>query len=230
MRVAVVNVGDELLAGDTVNTNAAWLADELDDSGVDVERVLVVPDDVDVIADAVRRYSDHFDAVIVTGGLGPTHDDLTMEAVAEAFGVAFVENEEAREMLLEEYNNEDLVEETAYLPEGSTPLRNQKGVAPGCVINNVYVLPGVPREMKAMYSEVEDDFEGGERHSVFLVTSDPESSLIPLFKEVREEFDVLVGSYPGEGRVRVKFTAGSEGEAGAAREWLAERVEVIEED
>lgn len=230
MRVAVVNVGDELLAGDTVNTNAAWLASELDESGVNVERVLVVPDDVDAIAEAVGRYSEDFDAVIVTGGLGPTHDDLTMEAVAEAFGVDFVESEKARELLREEYSDEELLEETAHLPEGSTPLRNREGVAPGCVINNVYVLPGVPREMKAMYLEVEDDFEGGERHSVSLVTSNPESSLIPLFKKVRDEFDVLVGSYPGEGRVRVKFTAGSRGEAREAREWLAERVEVIDED
>lgn len=228
MRVAVVNVGDELLAGDTVNTNAAWLSEQLDGKGVNVERILVVPDRVDVIADVVERYSSEFDAVVVTGGLGPTHDDLTMEAVAEAFGVGFEENSRALEMLLETYENEDLAAETAHLPVGSTPIRNTKGVAPGCVINNVYVLPGVPNEMKAMYREIEDDFTGEERHSVHLVTSTPESRLIPLFSELRESFDVVVGSYPGEGRVRVKFTAGDEGEALGARDWLAERVEVVE--
>lgn len=230
MRVAVVNVGDELLAGDTVNTNAAWLTEKLDASGVDVERVLVVPDDVAAISDAVRRYSEEYDAVIVTGGLGPTHDDLTMEAVADAFGVAFTENEEALEMLLEEYTNEDLVEETAHLPEGCTPLENREGVAPGCIIDNVYVFPGVPKEMKAMYGLVEDDFEGDVKYREFLYTSDPESELIPLFGELRERYDVLVGSYPSEGEVRVKFTASSMEEVQEARDWLAERVEVLDMD
>jgi len=85
MEVALLTVGDELLDGDTENTNATWLASALTDRGVSVQRVLVVPDDRGTITDCVRSYSDAFDAVIVTGGIGGTPDDVTMEAVADAF-------------------------------------------------------------------------------------------------------------------------------------------------
>ena len=85
MDVALLTVGDELLAGDTENTNATWLARQLSERGVTVTRVLVVPDDRDVIVDYVRDWAGAFDALVVTGGLGGTHDDVTMDAVAEAF-------------------------------------------------------------------------------------------------------------------------------------------------
>ena len=84
MRVAIVTVGDELLVGDTVNTNAAWLGERLHERGVEVGRVAVLPDRVADIARVVNEFRAEFDAVIVTGGLGPTHDDLTMEGVAAA--------------------------------------------------------------------------------------------------------------------------------------------------
>ncbi|MFW6000537.1 MAG: molybdopterin-binding protein, partial [Halorubrum sp.] len=86
MNAAVVTVGDELLDGDTENTNATWLCDRLDARGVTVRRVTVVPDEVSQIARVVNEYHAEYDAVIVTGGLGPTHDDVTMEGVAAAFG------------------------------------------------------------------------------------------------------------------------------------------------
>jgi len=86
MRVALVSVGDELLTGDTVNTNAAWLGRELSDRGVAVERTTVVPDRTADIARVVNEYHAEYDAVVVTGGLGPTHDDVTIEGVAAAFG------------------------------------------------------------------------------------------------------------------------------------------------
>src|SRR6056297_83961 len=95
MRVALVTVGDELLAGDTVNTNAAWLGTRLAEQGTTVERVTVVPDRLADIARVVNEYRAEYDAVVVTGGLGPTHDDVTMDAVAAAFGREVVESEEA---------------------------------------------------------------------------------------------------------------------------------------
>ena len=98
MNAAVVTVGDELLVGDTENTNATWLCDRLDARGVAVRRVTVVPDEVSEIARVVNEYYAEYDAVIVTGGLGPTHDDVTMEAVAAAFG---------RDLGLGVYDDED---------------------------------------------------------------------------------------------------------------------------
>src|SRR6056297_2515102 len=117
MRVALVTVGDEILSGDTVNSNAAWLGRELTDRGVDVERVTVVPDRVSDIARVVNEYHAEYDAVIVTGGLGPTHDDKTIEGVAAAIGRAVVESDEALTWLEERgYSADDLAAETTHLP------------------------------------------------------------------------------------------------------------------
>jgi len=226
MRVALVTVGDELLSGDTVNTNAAWLGERLAERGVDVERVTVVPDRVADIARVVNEYRAAYDAVLVTGGLGPTHDDVTMEGVAAAFGRDLGRSEAAIEWLETEggYTRQDLAEGTAHLPRGARPLHNEVGVAPGCVLERVYVLPGVPEEMEAMFEQVESEFEGTRRYVVEVHADEPESALLDRFREVREQFGVTVGSYPGDG-VRIKVEHTEECVVEAAAEWLRENTE-----
>jgi len=226
MDVALVCVGDELLAGDTVNTNAAWLGERLSERGVDVERVTVIPDRVADIARTVNEYRADYDAVVVTGGLGPTHDDVTMEGVAAAVGRTLAESDAVLERLASEggYAREDLAEGTADVPQGARPLHNVEGVAPGCVVENVYVLPGVPAEMKAMFEAVVGEFEGRERHVGFVAVDEPESALVGRFAELRERFDVTVGSYPGDD-VRVKVRTSDEAELEAALEWLRANVD-----
>jgi len=226
MRVALVTVGDELLAGDTVNTNAAWLGKRLSARGVDIERVVTVPDREADIAEVVNEYHAAYDAVVVTGGLGPTHDDLTMDAVAAAFGRPVVEHEKVYEWLTEErgYARENLAERTAYYPEGARMLKNPEGVAPGCVIGDVYVLPGVPDEMKGMFELVAADFVGEARYVETVEADEPESRLIDRMDALRERFPVTVGSYPGE-TVRIKIQGHDERAVSDAAAWLAERVE-----
>jgi len=229
MRVALVCVGDELLAGDTVNTNAAWLGRKLGDRGVDVERVTVVPDRVADIARVVNEFRAAYDAVIVTGGLGPTHDDLTMEGVAAAVGSEVREDAEALRWLEKEggYTRDDLAEGTADIPVAAEMLPNPEGVAPGCVVENIYVLPGVPDEMKAMFELVADDFAGQQRYVETVDVDEPESALIDRFGTLRERFDVDVGSYPGE-TVRVKIYGTDRKAVADATVWLRERVELAE--
>ncbi|WP_255196791.1 competence/damage-inducible protein A [Halorarius litoreus] len=223
MRVALVTVGDELLSGDTVNTNAAWLGDQLAARGVHVERATVVPDRIADIARVVNEYHAEYDAVIVTGGLGPTHDDLTMEAVATAFGRETEQNADALEWLTDHggYQRDDLATGTADLPAGAEPLHNEVGVAPGCVVGSVYVLPGVPAEMKAMFEGIADRFSGVRRHVETVAVDEPESALVDRFEELRERFEVKVGSYPGE-FVRVKLESEDESAVAAAAAWLRE--------
>jgi len=225
MEVALVTVGDEILAGDTVNTNAAWLGRRLADRGVDVERVITVPDRTADIARVVNEYRAAYDAVVVTGGLGPTHDDVTMEAVAAAVGTTLADSEAAREWLDGDgYSSHDLAEQTSWLPAGAALIPNPEGVAPGCVIDGVYVLAGVPTEMKAMWAEVADDFVGEPRTVEVVHAAEPESALIGRVETVRTEFDVDVGSYPGE-TVRLKVTGRDADTVGAAAHWLRERVD-----
>jgi len=230
MRVAVVTVGDELLSGDTVDTNASWLCDRLDDRGVSVERITTVPDRIADIARVVNEYRAEYDAVLVTGGVGPTHDDVTMDGVAAAFGRDVVANEAAEAWIADhgDYTAADLTEGTTHLPEGARMLPNPEGVAPGAALDSVYVLPGVPTEMKAMFATVADEFEGDRRYVEEVRTTEPESALIARLDGVQERFDVAVGSYPGES-VRLKVIAADTETARAAADWLRQRVDLATE-
>ena len=237
MQAAILTVGDELLDGDTENTNATWLAGQLSDRGVSVRRVLTVPDDESVIASATREYSDSFDAVVVTGGLGGTPDDVTMAGVAAAFDRPLVENDLAREDLertLEaiagDYPDLDVnIEAEASLPEGARPLLNRAGLSPGCVVENVYVLPGIPSEMERMFEDVAGEFDG-DVESRFLYTEEPEANLIERLDETRERFGVKVGCYPDRnaGHNRLKLTAEDTAALDDAEAWLADRVTLTE--
>ncbi|MCJ0619466.1 competence/damage-inducible protein A [Haloarcula hispanica] len=226
MRVAVVTVGDELLSGETVNTNAAWLGQQLAQRGVTVGRTTVVPDEISDIARVVNEYHAEFDAVIVTGGLGPTHDDKTIEAVAAAFGRDVVESEDAIAWLEEHggYTREDLTDGTGEVPEGSRVLPNHEGVAPGCVVESCYVLPGVPAEMKRMFEEIAGEFAGEQRYVRTVDADEPESALLDRLAEVQEQFPVKVGSYPGD-HVTVRFEGTEEELVEEAAAWFGERVE-----
>jgi molybdenum cofactor synthesis domain-containing protein len=226
MRVAVVTVGDELLSGDTVDTNASWLCDRLDERGVSVERVTTVPDRIADIGRVVNEYRAEYDAVLVTGGVGPTHDDVTMDGVAAAFGREVVPNEDAAAWIADhgDYAVADLTEGTTHLPAGARPLPNPEGVAPGAVVGSVYVMPGVPAEMKAMFETVVGEFEGEPTHVEEVRTSEPESALLDRIEAVRAEFDVTVGSYPGED-VRLKVMAADAETAAAAAAWLRGRID-----
>jgi nicotinamide-nucleotide amidase len=237
MQAALLTVGDELLDGDTENTNATWLAEQLSDRGVSVRRILTVPDDESVIAATTREYSDSFDAVIVTGGLGGTPDDVTMDGVAAAFDRPLVENDLAREdiertieAIAGDYPDLDVdVTAEATLPEGARPLLNRAGLSPGCVLKNVYVLPGIPSEMEQMFESVAGEF-AGDVESRFLYTEEPEANLIERLDETRERFNVKVGCYPDReaGHNRLKLTAEDTATLEDAEAWLAENVTLIE--
>lgn len=196
-RAWIITIGNELLIGRIVNTNASWLARELTLRGVKVKRIVTVGDDVDEIAYVVREAITSADIVVTTGGLGPTDDDKTMEAIALALDRPLVLNREALEMVKRFYSEKgyELTPERvkmAYLPAGAIPLPNPVGAAPGAFIvertARIIVLPGVPREMEAMFQHALDLLkpilpelcvveEGIEVRGV------PESSLAPLLRQ-----------------------------------------------
>ena len=168
--VEILCVGNELLIGKTLNTNAQWLGRRITSLGLNVRRITVVGDDIDEIAGAVKEAVQRGPSfVIVTGGLGPTFDDKTLEGVASALGRGLEENREALEMIEERYHSyvaEKRVEKfemtphrvkMAKLPKGATPVPNPVGTAPGvlaeCEGVSLVMLPGVPQEMMAIFDE-----------------------------------------------------------------------------
>jgi molybdenum cofactor synthesis domain-containing protein len=200
MRAAVIlTIGSELVSGDVVDTNGAWLARELEALGVPVRLIAAVPDDIDVIAGFVREEAARADVVLVTGGLGGTPDDVTREAIAAAFGVEQREVPEVAAALRARFTrNPDYAARWARLPAGSRPLENPLGGAPGFAIANVYVFPGLPAEMVAMFGVVADELRrarpiGSWRRSY----RTRESEIVGMLAEVGERHPgVLVGSYP----------------------------------
>ncbi|RNJ26353.1 competence/damage-inducible protein A [Halosegnis longus] len=244
MDVALLTVGDEILAGDTTNTNAAWLANEITTRGATVRRILTVPDDHDTIARWTRQFREEYDAVVVTGGLGGTPDDVTMVAVADGLGRERELFEDVRDGLLakseafrdanpdlaSEYEFDMDFEDSASLPAGARPLVTDAGWAPGCAVDGVYVLPGIPDEMKAMFELVADEFDG-DTDSRTLYTPTPEGAMGDVLTEVREKFDTEVGSYPADPDTpnRLKVVGEDEAEIERTVAWLRERVETVPE-
>lgn len=236
MEVALLTIGDELLAGDIENSNATWIASRLTERGATVSRILVIPDDRELIARTVEDYADKFDATIVTGGLGGTPDDVTMDAVADAFDRSLAVDERARanvekrlEVVREEYPDIELdVDAEASIPEGSRALINDPGLAPGCVVENVYILPGIPEEMHAMFEKIADEF-GGDIDSRTFYTATPEADMIDELTATEERFAVGVGCYPDRTAQhnRIKLVGEDSDELDAAREWLTARLETV---
>jgi molybdenum cofactor synthesis domain-containing protein len=198
-RAAIITVGNELVSGDVENTNGSWLARELAGLGVEVGLIAVLPDGIEQVAAFVREQAAAVDAVLVTGGLGGTPDDVTREAIAAAFGVAQVEQPEVADRLRARFRRDpDYAARWARLPEGSRPLENPLGGAPGFVIGNVYVLPGLPAEMEAMFETIVEELRAdapiGCWRRVYRTT---ESRIVGVLEEIIELHPgVLVGSYP----------------------------------
>lgn len=225
---ALVTVGDELLAGDVENTNASWLAARLTERGVEVREVRVVPDEGPAIERAVSELGSEHTFVLTTGGLGSTPDDITVEAVAAALDRSLEPNAEARRdvesavaAIREEYPDFDHdVGAASQYPVGARIVPNDEGISPGCVCGNVYVLPGIPDEMQAVFERVADEFDG-DVASRTLYTETPESHLNTVLTEVGERFDVRVGCYPVDERKRIRLVSEDETALSAAAEWLA---------
>ena len=196
---AILTIGNEIVSGDVANTNATWLAKRLELLGVRVRSIAALPDEIDEVAQFVRDRAPAVDFLLVTGGLGGTPDDLTREALAAAFGVEQREVPEVAADLRARFTRDpEYAARWALLPEGSRPLANPCGGAPGFAIENVYVLPGLPSEMEAMFDELADELRRGEPIGSWRRTyRTRESEIAGLLAEATERWpDVLVGSYP----------------------------------
>jgi molybdenum cofactor synthesis domain-containing protein len=214
------------------NSNAAWLGRRLAPLGVEVRLTAAVPDEIDAVAEFVHKEAPRVDFLLVTGGLGGTPDDLTREAIAAAFGVPQEEVPDVAAELRARFTRDpDYAARWALLPHGSRPVANPLGGAPGFVIENVYVLPGLPSEMEAMFASIEEEFRRGSPiESWRRVYRTYESVIASALAEADERWPgVLVGSYPsfGAGGFTVEVVLKSRDVAAlaAASAWLESAIE-----
>lgn len=198
---AVVIIGNEILSGRTSDANLPYLAKALNAVGVRVMEARVVADDEVAIISAVNTCRAAYDHVFTTGGIGPTHDDITSAAIARAFGVAIVRDPRATDLLTRHYAAAELSEarlKMADIPEGAALVDNPVSAAPGFRIGNVWVLPGVPRILQAMVDGLVAGLKGGDpvlSRTISAFTT--ESSIAFALGEVQQQHPATeIGSYP----------------------------------
>ncbi len=248
----IISVGNELLIGKVVNTNSSWLAEKLTRLGVVVKRITVVGDNLDEISSCIKEVLSRKPSfIIITGGLGPTYDDMTLEGLAMGLGKRMVLHHKALEMVKRKYEGmgESLTEariKMARMPEGAEPLHNPVGTAPAAKISYettvIYALPGVPREMEAIFNETisrDVSMKSGFRVTELSlrVTGVKESSLAPLISRVKELYpNTYIKSHPKVSEekplIEIYFNAFNRDEAVAnrlVREAAEKLIRLIEE-
>ncbi|SDW79911.1 competence/damage-inducible protein A [Litoreibacter albidus] len=200
---AMLVIGDEILSGRTKDTNTNHLACALTAAGIDLKEARVVSDEHDHIVDAVRALSARYDHVFTSGGIGPTHDDITADAVGAAFGADVGVRDDARDLLAAHYAEQgkefnDARKRMARIPDGATLIDNPVSIAPGFSIGNVHVMAGVPKVFHAMVATVIATLSGGkpllsETLRVFIGEGDIAG---PLGALADGNPDISLGSYP----------------------------------
>jgi len=200
---ALVVIGDEILSGRTQDRNVGQVATWLNEHGIRLAEVRIIPDNLDRIGETINALRFQHDYLFTTGGIGPTHDDITVDAIAAAFGVPVIVHPDARRILEDYYRGRPggLTEarlRMARTPEGAELLLNPSSGAPGVKMGNVYILAGVPHIAASMLEALTGRLEGGRPIvSVTVGARAPESDVADLLRETEEAHPgVAIGSYP----------------------------------
>jgi len=197
----ILIIGDEILSGRTQDMNANFIAKKLTSSGINLEEIRVIQDQKKLIIDTVKLFSEKYNYVFTTGGIGPTHDDITSESVAEAFNKNYEINSEAFNILEKYYPEGEFNisrQKMAKMPSDVELIYNPMTAAPGFKLNNVFVLPGVPKIMKQMFIDVLKKLKKGKPKKITTINTDLyESKIAPFLNEIQNQFtDCSIGSYP----------------------------------
>ena len=207
---ALLVIGDEILSGRTKDKNIGYIAEYLTNIGIDLKEVRVVPDEMEEIVEAVNRLRARYTYLFTTGGIGPTHDDITADAISQALGIPLYEDPRIIAAMLERLKPEDLNEarrRMARIPVGAEHVVNPISKVPGFKIENVIVMAGVPSIMQAMMDDVAPRLTTGARMMMETVeaTGIPEGTYAAALSEIAKAHpDTIIGSYPQfhEGRFR----------------------------
>jgi molybdenum cofactor synthesis domain-containing protein len=200
---AFIIIGDEILSGRTKDANLGFIADELVEAGIRLKEVRVISDDEDEIVDTVRALRGKYDYVFTSGGIGPTHDDITCDSVAKSFDLGVSHHPDAVKRMTAHAGNVgvDLNEarmRMARTPDGATLILNPVSAAPGFTVENVHVMAGVPRIFQAMVKELLPALRSGAKvHSMAVISNLGEGKVATGLGEIQARYpDIAIGSYP----------------------------------
>jgi molybdenum cofactor synthesis domain-containing protein len=195
----IIVIGNEILSGKVVDTNSPYLCQELRTLGVDVRRIVVVPDEIAIIAADVAALAHTFDYVFTTGGVGPTHDDVTIEAVAHGLQQAVVVHPDLDALLQKHWADRPSAarQKMASVPEGAQLLMEPSLPIPVLLVENVYIFPGIPQLFRRKFDSIKERFRDTPYHTRLVFMAVPESSFSHLLDMLVREFPALMlGSYP----------------------------------
>ena len=201
MKAALIIIGNEILSGRTQDKNLSYLANWLNEIGIQLSEVRVIRDEEKVIIDTVNHLRSEYDYVFTTGGIGPTHDDITSLSIARAFGVELEVNDKALSILKEYYKDGELTEarmKMTMIPVGAELVDNPVSKAPGFKMDNVFVMAGIPSIMQGMLEGARRFLKGGDIvKSMSIDVFTPESNVAQALTDLQKKYnDVEIGSYP----------------------------------
>ena len=209
---AIIIIGNEILSGRTQDINVVSISKWLNELGVKLEEVRVIPDIEDSIVKTINEVRKNFRYVFTTGGIGPTHDDITSKSIAKAFNLSYGFHKEAYKILEKYYKPENFNDgrkKMAKLPDKAELIFNPSSGAPGFIVDNVFCLPGVPSILKSMLGGLNGKIKGGKKIlSKTVSLSTVESEIASSLEKVQNKFkDIEIGSYPffKQGKVGVSI-------------------------
>lgn len=199
MTAGIIIIGNEILSGKVKDINSYYLVCELRALGVEVKRISVIPDDIEIIGSEVSEFSGRYDYVFTAGGVGPTHDDVTMAGIAKGFGVNLVSHEGIKKILYSRYK--DLVNSSVLkmteVPEGSDIDFHENMRFPVVSFKNVVIFPGIPEYMQSKFTMIKEKFRSSVFYLKRLYLNCHESNIAEILNGVVEKYkDVTFGSYP----------------------------------
>ena len=200
---AILVIGDEILSGRTQDTNSNYIAKEMEMIGINTTQIRVIPDEKNTIINSVNELRAKNDYLFTTGGIGPTHDDITADSIAEALKVDLEINIEAYDVLEKYYKKigsefNDVRQRMARVPKGATLIENSISAAPGFKIENIFVFAGIPKIMKSMLEDSIKHLNKGKlMHTISIKVDAVEGDIAPVLKFLNDENEnIKIGSYP----------------------------------
>ena len=229
---AALVIGNEILSGKIADTNTTFLARGLFELGIELRRVVICPDEIPTIARALDELRAAHDLVFTSGGVGPTHDDVTIEGVAQSFDRPVVQSEAVAKMIRYYYGDRttDAHLRMANMPEGAEMIRSSDAPWPTVVIENVFVLPGVPEIFELKFTDLRKRLDDGQEfHSEAVFTLSGEGEIAELLERIAKSFPgVMVGSYvkwkAEDYRTKVTFDGNDQASVAKAADMLVDEL------
>ncbi|MBI4523779.1 MAG: competence/damage-inducible protein A [Deltaproteobacteria bacterium] len=195
----IIIIGNEVLSGKTQDTNSHFLCQELRSLGVEVRRILVIPDEIELIGKEAVAFSRKFDLVFTTGGVGPTHDDVTIAGIARGFGVEVIRHPDLERRLRDRHgaNINEARLRMAEVPAGAELIGVESLYAPVVKLANIYILPGIPKIMRERFQVIRESFRDSPFYLKVIYMKEGEGFIASYLNRLLEHFpDLLLGSYP----------------------------------